>query len=99
MIVPARARSASLALVSSVALASTAAAHAQEGPRVGGSVPSVLALSLSEPSAFSRSVAGHGESVYTSLISVEVTATEAPTRLTVADGEAIAGRRRGHWQG
>ena len=98
MIVPARARSASLALVSSVALASTAAAHAQR-PRVGGSVPSVLALSLSEPSAFSRSVAGHGESVYTSLISVEVTATEAPTRLTVADGEAIAGRRRGHWQG
>lgn len=94
MIVPARARRASAALVS-VALAGAAVAHAQEGPSVGGSVPSVLGLSLSEPSGFSRSAAGHAESVYTSIVRVEVTATDAPTRLSIADGEVAAGARHG----
>ena len=80
-----------------VALVGASVAHAEEAPpRVGGSVGSVLGLTLGEPSPFSRLSVGRGRSVYTATIRVEVTATEAPTRLTIADGEASAGRRRGH---
>ncbi len=97
MIVPARARWAALALLSAALLASAAVALAEEGaPSPGGSVPSVLGLSLSEPSGFSRTSAARRSSVYTSLIRAEVTATDAPTRLSIADGEATAARRRGH---
>jgi hypothetical protein len=83
------------------ALAAAAVAHA-EAPIVGGSVPSVLSLSLSRPSGFSR-VAGtrarrhakRGERLYIATIELAVTATDMPTRLSVADGEASGGRRRG----
>ncbi len=70
-------------------------AHAEE-PTVGGTVESALALSLGESSRFARVSAGHRRSVYDATISVEVTATDAPVGLSLADGEAISGARRGH---
>jgi hypothetical protein len=88
--------------VAAVGLAAAAPAPA-EAPIVGGSVPSVLSLSLSQPSGFSPMAgtrangrAKRGERLYAANIEVAVTATETPTRLSVADGEATGGRRRGH---
>jgi hypothetical protein len=97
MIAPGRARWAAAAVVLawSVALVSAAAAHAEEGTSIGGTVESTLGLSLGEPSPLTRVRAGHERSVYEATIAVEVTATEEPTRLSLADGEAFAGRRRG----
>ena len=89
-------RLASLALLSATLAGSVALARAQEAPSPGGTVPSVLGLSLSEPSGFSRTSAARRSSIYTSRIRAEVTATDAPTRLSIADGEATAARRRGH---
>jgi hypothetical protein len=73
-----------------------APAPADGGTPVGGTVESTLALSLGEPSPFSRVRGGHKESVYDATIAAEVTATDAPVRLSLADGEAISGARRGH---
>ncbi|MFI4878602.1 MAG: hypothetical protein ACHP9U_07185 [Steroidobacterales bacterium] len=89
----ARTRWCSAALLTA-ALAGATAASAQEGPGIGGSVASMLSVSVSEPSALSRAAGNAG--AYTSSIAVEVTATDAPTRLSVIDGEASAGRRHGH---
>ncbi len=94
----ARARLTGAVAVAAVAVAAHTGAlpaHA-ETPSVGGEVASVVELSAGEPSAFVRAGGAHGKRVYAAGISVEVTATEAPTRLTIADGEAFAGRRRGH---
>ncbi len=98
MIAPPRARwaAAAVVLASCAALVSATAAHAEEGTSIGGTVESTLGLSLGEPSPFARVRAGHRRSVYDATIAVEVTATDAPTRLSLADGEAISGARRGH---
>jgi hypothetical protein len=98
MIAPGRTRwaVAAVVLASCVALLSTTAAQAEEGTSIGGTVESTLGLSLGEPSPFTRVYAGHKRSVYDATIAVEVTATEEPTRLSLADGEAFSGRRRGH---
>lgn len=77
-------------------LGGASAALAETGTPVGGTVESTLALSLGEPSPFARVSAGHRQSVYDATIPVEVTATDAPVRLSLADGEAISGARRGH---
>jgi hypothetical protein len=82
------------------ALAGAVGAHAQ-APEVGGAVPSVLSLSLGQSSGFSvdgRSLrrAKHGGHVYSATIELTVTATDTPTRLGIADGEAMAGKRDGH---
>jgi hypothetical protein len=69
---------------------------AEAGTPVGGTVESTLALSLGESSAFARVSTGHKRSVYDATVPVEVTATDAPVRLSLADGEAISGVRRGH---
>lgn len=92
-----RARRAAVAavLASCVALVSANAAYAEEGTSIGGTVESTLGLSLGEPSAFTPSAASRRGRVFTALIPIEVTATEEPTRLSIADGEALAGRRRG----
>jgi hypothetical protein len=93
------ARRAALALAVAVlaaSLALAALARGQGSPTPGGTVPSVLALSLSEPSGFRRAGAAGRGSAYTSVIHAEVTATDTPARLGLADGEAGAGRRRGH---
>jgi hypothetical protein len=71
-------------------------ALAEGGTPVGGTVESTLALSLGEPSPFARVSTGHRRSMYDATIPVEVTATDAPVRLSLADGEAISGSRRGH---
>ncbi|MFI4978167.1 MAG: hypothetical protein ACHQC8_05790 [Solirubrobacterales bacterium] len=89
---PARWALAAVAVMATLAGANVAQA---EGPTVGGTVESTLGLSLGEPSAFARVRAGHRRGVYDATIAVEVTATEEPTRLSLADEEAIAGRRRG----
>jgi hypothetical protein len=78
------------------ALLGAPAAFAEGGTPVGGTVESTLALSLGEPSPFARVRAGHRRSVYDAAIAVEVTATDTPVRLSLADGEAISGARRGH---
>ncbi len=83
-------------LVAVLAVLGGAPAAPAEGTPVGGTVESTLALSLGEPSAFARASAGHRQSVYDATIPVQVTATDAPVKLSLADGEAIAGARRGH---
>lgn len=92
-----RPRVAALTLSATVvaALASATAAHAEEGTSIGGRVESTLGLSLGELSAFTLSGGSRRGSVFTALIPVEVTATEGPTWLSIADGEAFAGPRRG----
>jgi hypothetical protein len=101
MIAPGRARwvAAAVVLASCVALFGATSAHAEEGTSIGGTVESTLGLSLGEPTPFTRVRAGHRQSVYDATIAVEVTATEEPTRLSIADGEAFAGRRRGRLVG
>ncbi len=77
------------------ALAAAVAAHA-EGPEVGGSVPSVLSLSLSQPSGFTAAGAarkGPRGRLYVTTIGLSVTSTEMPTRLSITDGEALHGGR------
>lgn len=90
-----------MAAAAAFALAAGTAAHA-EAPIVGGSVPSVLSLSLSQPSGFSpvaqmraKRRVGRAERLYTATIYLAVTATETPTLLSIADGEASGDRRRG----
>jgi hypothetical protein len=96
-VTPPRSRVAAPALIATVvvALASATAAHAEEGTSIGGTVESTLGLSVGELSAFTRSAASPRGRVFTALIPIEVTATEGPTWLSIADGEAFAGRRRG----
>jgi hypothetical protein len=86
---------AAIAAVVAIPLASLRAARAGAGTSVGGAVESTLALSLGEPGSLVRMRAKHGRSAYEATIVAEVTATDAPTRLSLADGEAIAGARRG----
>jgi hypothetical protein len=71
-------------------------ALAEGGTPVGGAVESTLALSLGEPSPFAHVRAGRGRSEYSATIPVEVTATDAPVRLSIADGEEVSGTGRGH---
>ena len=64
------------------------------GTNVGGSVPSFLELILTQPSkgfaAFSKTKS------YEMSFDAQVTATDAPTLLTLADGDAISGSKLGH---
>jgi hypothetical protein len=69
------------------------------GPVPGGTVPSTLGLSMSEPSGFKRVGGAGSRGVYTSTIRAEVTATDSPVLLSIADGEATQGRRHGHLVG
>jgi len=82
------------------ALAAPTAAMAQTpdpvsgGTNVGGSVPSFLELILTQPSkgfaAFSKTKS------YEMTFDAQVTATDAPTLLTLADGDATSGSKLGH---
>lgn len=85
---------AALIVALAAALAGASDAHG-EGSSVGATVESTLALSLGEPSPLTP-VRTPGGYLYTARIAVKVTATEAPIRLSVADGEALGGRRLGH---
>lgn len=91
-------RAVAVSATAAFALAVAVAAHAQ-APEVGGSVPSVLSLSLSQPSGFTavggRHEGGRGR-LYVATIDLSVTSTEMPTRLSVTDGEALGGAGSGH---
>lgn len=91
-----RSRSAAPMLAAAVLIASLALptmASSEGSPTPGGTVPSTLALSLSEPSPFRR--IGRSD-FFTTTIRARVTATDLPTRLSIVDGEVTAGRRLGH---
>jgi hypothetical protein len=64
------------------------------GTNVGGSVPSFLELILAQPAkgfaAFSKTKS------YETSFDAQVTATDAPTLLTLADGDATSGSNLGH---
>ena len=82
------------------AVAAPAAAWAQEPPPVdggvpiGGSVPSYLELILGQPSSSFATFAK--ARTYTTSFAATVTATDRPTLLTLADGDASSGARLGH---
>jgi hypothetical protein len=81
------------------ALVAAPAASAQTPPvdggtNVGGTVPSFLELILTQPSkgfaSFSKTKS------YEMSFSAQVTTTDAPTLLTLADGDATRGSKLGH---
>ena len=84
----ARTRWASVALLSMLLAGLCALARAEGLPPVGGTVPSTLELSLGEPSAFKRTGSVPEGNVYTATVRAEATATDVPTRLSVAGGLA-----------
>jgi hypothetical protein len=77
-----------------------AAAWAQEPPPVdggvgvGGSVASYLELILSKPTSSLATFAT--PRTYSASFKATITATDRPTLLTVADGDATSGSRLGH---
>jgi hypothetical protein len=85
-------RTASLAAVAAGCLLAAAPAAAQTD--VGGTVPSMLDLSLDEPSGFASFPAGPGE--HELAIRTRVTTTTNRALLSVVDGEETSGRRLGH---
>lgn len=93
---PARARWASLILLAAMLATLAVVARGDQSPVPGGTVPSTLGLSLSEPSGFTRVGVAAGGNVYTATIEAEVTSTDAPISLSVADGEATQGPSLGH---
>jgi len=95
----ARARRLSLALFPallglSCALAGSLASA--QSPTPGGEVPSMLALSLSEPGPLKRVGNARGGGAFATTIRVEATATDVPSRLSLADGDSGPGVRRGY---
>lgn len=77
-----------LALLSAQAVAGAPARG--QSPAPGGQVPSTLALSLGEPSPFTRA----GPGLFTAKLRAEVTATDTPTKLSLGTGETAAMLRR-----
>jgi hypothetical protein len=77
-----------------------AAAWAQEPPPVGGgvgvggSVASYLELILTQPTASLSTFAK--PRTYSASVKATITATDRPTLLTLADGDATTGSRLGH---
>jgi hypothetical protein len=82
------------AVATAVVPAAAASAQVGGGTNVGGTVPSYLELILGKPTS---SLATFKKlRTYTSSVQVMVTATDRPTLLTLADGDAASGSRRGH---
>ena len=89
-------------ILAGTALAALAAAPAawsqtppiEGGTNVGGTVPSFLELILTQPSkgfaSFSKTKS------YEMSFNAQVTATDSPTLLTLADGDATSGSKLGH---
>lgn len=93
--VPRGARWIPLSLVAALLALPGALASAQS-PTPGGEVPSTLALSLSEPGPLERVGGSRRGGVFATTIRAEATATDVPSRLSLADGDSGAGVRRGH---
>ena len=85
-------RIASLAAATACCLVAAAPAAAQTD--VGGTVPSMLQLSIDEPSGFATFPAGPGE--HELAIRTRVTTTSNRALLSVVDGDLVSGRRLGH---
>jgi hypothetical protein len=88
-----------LAASAVAALAAPAAAMAQTPPvgggtEVGGTVPSFLELIIAQPAkgfaTFSKSKS------YEMSFDASATATDSPTQLSIADGDATSGSKLGH---
>jgi hypothetical protein len=73
-----------------LAVAAPAAAQTD----VGGTVPSMLELSIDDPSGFSSFPAGPGE--HELVIPTRITSTANRALLMVVDGDLTTGRRLGH---
>jgi hypothetical protein len=73
--------------------AAVIAAPAAGQLELGGSVPSLVALSIGTAGGFTRVA---GSDVYDLRIPVDVTSTLPPTHLSIADGEDFSGPARGH---
>ena len=71
------------------------AAGRTAAPSVGGSVPSFLELILTQPVEGLHD-ASRRRSTYEMSFDAQVTATDAPTLLTLADGDATSGSKLGH---
>jgi len=80
-----------LLLAAGVLLLAAAPAAAQTD--VGGSVPSMLELTLEDPSGFASFPAGPGE--HDLLIRTRITSTANRAFVRVADGDVASGRRLG----
>jgi len=94
---PARARLASLVALTALLAGACALARAQS-PVTGGTVPSTLELSLGEASGFKRTGSTRRGNVYTATVRAEVTATDAPARLsTGGEGDASLMRSLRSW--
>jgi hypothetical protein len=82
------------ALAAPAAMAQTPPDPVSGGTNIGGSVPSFLELILTQPSkgfaTFSKSKS------YEMSFDAQITATDAPTLLTLADGDATSGSKLGH---
>jgi hypothetical protein len=88
-----------LAASAIAALAAPAAAAAQTPPidggtEVGGSVPSFLELILTQPAKGFASFAKAKN--YDMSFDAQITATDSPTLLSIADGDATSGSKLGH---
>ncbi len=81
-----------LAAVAAGAAAAPAAAQ-DPGTEVGGTVPSYLALGLSDPEGLATFPAGAGE--YELAVRARVTTSDAGATLSVADGDVTSGSRLG----
>jgi hypothetical protein len=85
-------RIATLAAAAACCLIAAAPAAAQTD--VGGTVPSMLQLSIDEPSGFATFPAGPGE--HELAIRTRVTTTANRALLSVVDGDLVSGQRLGH---
>jgi hypothetical protein len=89
-----RRQTAAVAALAACALGAPAVARAQGGTEIGGTVDSMVKLSIETPPALATFPARAGAP--TVAIGVAVTATDAPVTLSVADGDHAAAPRRGH---
>src|SRR5947208_2669330 len=65
------------------------------GIDVGGGVPSVLSLSLTASNGFSTFASHPKHRFATLVVNTHVTATDPGTQMSVSDGDAASGPRRG----
>jgi hypothetical protein len=91
-------RRAAVVLAAAAAAAAVAPAAAQDpGTEVGGTVPSHLALGLSDPEGFATFPAGAG--AYELTVRARVTSTDGRVTLSAVDGDVAAGGRLGRLAG